>query len=378
MSSFAKLVSILFFFFSFLPTKTTAKSCPTTYCSSSEILLPVRFPFRLTSRNQDPRCGYPGFDLSCKNGNPTISLPSGDFVVRLINYGYQMLIIEDPQSCLPKRFLSGNFTVRGTPFRVGSFQRFTFLNCSSTENTTGDEMVSIPCLSGISFTVKAIPTVIFKPPPPSCLVISEALVPLPTLSQRWLDNWQWYRDAYIVFEWDEPSCYDCEQRGGDCGFKSDTGLELGCFNAPKKGSRSPKGVRYLLYTAGSIGILIFIGICARFYCSPSGNQRLLAANREISSGRIIINQNSANIVSMGLDDTIIGSYPKTLIGESCRLPNPTDNTCSICLSEYKAKEALRTIPDCGHYFHDDCIVEWLKLNATCPLCRNMPPRSVIR
>ncbi|KAL5552312.1 hypothetical protein UlMin_002488 [Ulmus minor] len=370
MSSFAKLVSI-FFLSSFLPTKTTAKSCPTTYCSSSEISLPVRFPFRLTSRNQDPRCGYPGFDLSCKNGNPTISLPSGDFVVGLINYGYQMLIIEDPQSCLPKRFLSGNFTVRGTPFRVGSFQSFTFLNCSSTENTTGDEMVSIPCLSGISFTVKAIPTVIFKPPPPpSCLVISEAWVPLPTLSQRGLGNWQWYRDAYIVFEWDEPSCYDCEQRGGDCGFKSDTGLELGCFNAPKKGI-----VRYLLYAAGGIGILIFIGIqLYRFSRSPSRNQQSRAANREASSGGITINQNSGSIVSRGLDDTIIGSYPKTLIGESCRLPNPTDNTCSICLSEYKAKEALRTIPDCGHYFHDDCIVEWLKLNATCPLCRNLPQR----
>ncbi|KAL5541295.1 hypothetical protein UlMin_042517 [Ulmus minor] len=157
-----------------------------------------------------------------------------------------------------------------------------------------------------------------------------------------------------------------------------TQLTVLLFSPQFIGSRSPKGVRYLLYTAGSIGILIFIGICARFYCSPLGNQRLLAANRETLSGRIIIDQNSASIVSMGLDDTIIGSYPKTLIGESCRLPNPTANTCSICLSEYKAKEALRTIPDCGHYFHDDCIVEWLKLNATCPLCRNMPPRAVSR
>ncbi|KAL5541291.1 hypothetical protein UlMin_042513 [Ulmus minor] len=370
MSSFAKLVSV-FFFFSFLPTKTTAKSCPTTYCSSSKISLPVRFPFQLTSQNPDPRCGYPGFNLSCQNGNLTISLPSGDFVVRLINYEYQILMVEDPQSCFPKRFLSGNFTVRGTPFRVGSLQRFTFLNCSSAENSTGDEMVSIPCLSDSNFTVKAVPTGILTSPPPSCLVISEVSVPVWTSSQRWLDNWQWYRDAYIVFEWDEPSCYDCEQRGGDCGFKSDTGLELGCFNAPKKGI-----VHYLLYAAGGIGILIIIGIqlYVRFSYCPSRNQQSRAANREASSGGITINQNPGSIVSRGLDDTIIGSYPKTLIGESCRLPNPTDNTCSICLSEYIAKEALRTIPDCGHYFHDDCIVEWLKLNATCPLCRNLPQR----
>ncbi|KAL5552315.1 hypothetical protein UlMin_002491 [Ulmus minor] len=231
-------------------------------------------------------------------------------------------------------------------------------------------MVSIPCLSGISFTVKAIPTVKFTPPPPPpCLVISKALVPLSTRSQPWLDNRQWYDlDAYIVFEWDERYCYDCEQRGGDCGFKSDTGLELGCFNAPKKGI--PKGVRSLLYAAGGVGILMLIGIqlYGKFSCSPSRNQQSQAANREA------FDQNSCSIVSRGLDDTIIGSYPKTLIGESCRLPNPNNNTCSICLSEYKAKEVLRTIPDCGHYFHDDCIVEWLKLNATCPLCRNLPQR----
>ncbi|KAL5541289.1 hypothetical protein UlMin_042511 [Ulmus minor] len=374
MSSFAKLVSV-FFIFSLLPTKTTAKSCPTTYCSPSEISLPVRFPFRLTSQNPDPRCGYPGFNVSCQNGNLTISLPSGDFVVSRINYEYQILMVEDPQSCFPKRFLSGNFTLRGTPFRVGSLlQRFTFLNCSSAENSTGDEMVSIPCLSDSNFTVKAVPTGILTSPPPSCFVISEVLVPVWTSSQRWLDNWQLYLDAYIVFGWDEPYCYDCERRGGDCGFDTDTGLEIRCFNVPRQGI--PKGVKYLLFAAGGIGILIFIGIklYARFYSSPSRNQESRAANREASSGGITINQNSASIVPMGLDDIIIGSYPKTLIGESCRLPNPTDNTCSICLSEYKTKEALRTIPDCGHYFHDDCIVEWLKLNATCPLCRNLPQR----
>jgi len=78
----------------------------------------------------------------------------------------------------------------------------------------------------------------------------------------------------------------------------------------------------------------------------------------------------------GLDGPTIESYPKIVLGESCRLPND-NGTCAICLSDYKPKESLRTIPECNHYFHAGCIDEWLKLNATCPVCRNSPESSVI-
>jgi hypothetical protein len=33
---------------------------------------------------------------------------------------------------------------------------------------------------------------------------------------------------------------------------------------------------------------------------------------------------------------------------------------------------LRSIPECNHYFHAACIDEWLKMNGTCPICRNSP------
>lgn len=75
---------------------------------------------------------------------------------------------------------------------------------------------------------------------------------------------------------------------------------------------------------------------------------------------------------MGLDGPTIESNPKILLGEHQELPNPNDHTCTICLSEYQPKETLRTIPECDHYFHANCIDEWLKINATCPICRNSP------
>ncbi|KAF9121988.1 hypothetical protein BGW39_010123 [Mortierella sp. 14UC] len=42
-------------------------------------------------------------------------------------------------------------------------------------------------------------------------------------------------------------------------------------------------------------------------------------------------------------------------------------SCSICLCEYEDLDELRHLP-CNHYFHQECVDEWLKLKRTCPLC----------
>ncbi|XP_048428989.1 E3 ubiquitin protein ligase RIE1-like isoform X2 [Pyrus x bretschneideri] len=47
---------------------------------------------------------------------------------------------------------------------------------------------------------------------------------------------------------------------------------------------------------------------------------------------------------------------------------PEDAECCICLSPYEDGAELHTLP-CNHHFHATCIVKWLKMNATCPLCK---------
>lgn len=42
--------------------------------------------------------------------------------------------------------------------------------------------------------------------------------------------------------------------------------------------------------------------------------------------------------------------------------------CCICLSPYEHGAELHALP-CNHLFHATCIVKWLKMNATCPLCK---------
>ncbi|CAM8881759.1 unnamed protein product [Rhodiola kirilowii] len=51
-----------------------------------------------------------------------------------------------------------------------------------------------------------------------------------------------------------------------------------------------------------------------------------------------------------------------------RILLPEDAECCICLSPYEDGAELHTLP-CNHHFHSSCIVKWLKMNATCPLCK---------
>jgi hypothetical protein len=43
-------------------------------------------------------------------------------------------------------------------------------------------------------------------------------------------------------------------------------------------------------------------------------------------------------------------------------------SCSVCISDIRKNEETILLP-CGHMYHSKCIMEWLKENNTCPVCR---------
>ncbi|CAH9112596.1 unnamed protein product [Cuscuta epithymum] len=48
--------------------------------------------------------------------------------------------------------------------------------------------------------------------------------------------------------------------------------------------------------------------------------------------------------------------------------NLEDSECSICLNRYSEGVELCRLP-CNHHFHHGCVCKWLRINATCPLCK---------
>ncbi|KAJ4866289.1 RING-H2 finger protein ATL68 [Raphanus sativus] len=154
----------------------------------------------------------------------------------------------------------------------------------------------------------------------------------------------------------------------------------------------------------ALGFLLLIStiILSSYICCRASRLRFSASgangdssfgfgNRSIIVPRIIFvaedadleSAVSGNVVVGGLDQPIINSYPKfpytkgivvAASGDAFQGGDGEggDTTCSICLCEYMEEEMLRMMPECRHYFHVSCLDAWLKLNGSCPVCRNSP------
>ncbi|KAE8679536.1 RING-H2 finger protein ATL68 [Hibiscus syriacus] len=103
-------------------------------------------------------------------------------------------------------------------------------------------------------------------------------------------------------------------------------------------------------------ILLASYICCRSSSSSSSPGAFSPNTTTNSDGitlpRIIFvaedDENDNSVV--GLDQAVINSYPKFQFNS----------------------ETLRMMPECRHYFHAPCLDAWLKLNGSCPVCRNSP------
>lgn len=49
------------------------------------------------------------------------------------------------------------------------------------------------------------------------------------------------------------------------------------------------------------------------------------------------------------------------------IPSEKHARCSICLVDFGRRDFVKRLP-CLHYFHPDCIDNWLRRDAKCPLC----------
>uniref|UniRef100_A0A166EFG2 RING-type E3 ubiquitin transferase n=1 Tax=Daucus carota subsp. sativus TaxID=79200 RepID=A0A166EFG2_DAUCS len=78
--------------------------------------------------------------------------------------------------------------------------------------------------------------------------------------------------------------------------------------------------------------------------------RFQMSNEKAGSGRLIPLPTSSDLLAT----------ERTVLRE--------DAECCICLSPYEDGTEIHSLP-CNHFFHSSCVVKWLKMNATCPLCK---------
>uniref|UniRef100_A0A0D3HHY3 RING-type domain-containing protein n=1 Tax=Oryza barthii TaxID=65489 RepID=A0A0D3HHY3_9ORYZ len=123
----------------------------------------------------------------------------------------------------------------------------------------------------------------------------------------------------------------------------------------------------------AVGVLVFIStvMLASYICvrAKAGAAAVLLADDDDGGAPA-----ASAVVVLGLDGPAIDAlYPKFLhVGVGDDDDACAGAQCAICLGEFVAGDALRRGPGCGHRFHAECAERWLRVSATCPVCRDSP------
>ncbi|VVB03496.1 unnamed protein product [Arabis nemorensis] len=125
----------------------------------------------------------------------------------------------------------------------------------------------------------------------------------------------------------------------------------------------------------AVACIIGIAVCCFLPCIIAVLYAL--ADREGASDEEIERLPKFKFLTVRNSEKVNGEIRETHGGIMTQLgvDSPTERVlsndeaeCCICLCDYEDGTDLRELP-CRHHFHDACIDKWLRINATCPLCK---------
>ncbi|XP_073138791.1 putative RING-H2 finger protein ATL21A [Henckelia pumila] len=355
---------LLLFIFPIVHSK---NACSDSFCANKT--LPIRYPFQLQGQNQKG-CDYLTLNLTCTDAQsvaPLLNLPSfGDLYVRNINYSSNVIqLYPTNASCLASRFLTTG--VSYSPLIAVSYQNYTFYGCPR-GNLSSSNLTAIGCLSNSTFSVLATSSISRAEEIISlgCSVMVTVPIPVSSPLQYEFNGF----DDDLMLKWNVTTCEACVKK-------------------KRHGAGYVVLIVFLSLVLPNVAGFVVYGLVLALIYFISWIRKII---RRIADGvgrsaRAVRNRNQRGFpvrratptppppppssVTAGSGNIAAANRFKTIhLGESRRIPGPNSTTCPICLEEYNPTEAVKSIIQCGHCFHESCIDLWLRTHTSCPICRN--------
>ncbi|KAI3675913.1 hypothetical protein L1987_85509 [Smallanthus sonchifolius] len=112
------------------------------------------------------------------------------------------------------------------------------------------------------------------------------------------------------------------------------------------------------------------GLDSNFIFQVTGSQPTLLAVGSLNNQRTPVEANNIlneeeSPVSPQTTISVIETLPLVSLTPS-HLVN--DSHCPVCKDEFEVGGEVKELP-CKHFYHSDCIIPWLSIHDTCPVCR---------
>lgn len=131
----------------------------------------------------------------------------------------------------------------------------------------------------------------------------------------------------------------------------------------------------MLITIAAVGIflIIFTVVFIRLYTRWLYRRRrretdALTLMQQLALQAVAVHMQALNVdhPKSGLDPSAMAAFP--IFAYSCGAGGLAAD-CAVCLAAMEGEEMVRSLPNCMHIFHAECIDKWLHSHSTCPVCR---------
>lgn len=212
-------------------------SCVSQNCGNGPS---ISYPFWIP-QNQESYCGSRGFNITCKNNNPVVTISEDDYILKDIFYSNNSFLLsnadiyDENHTCPTPR---NNFSIDGTPFSYGpAYANLYFLYDCSYPYPQATYQVS--CASNATYHSFAVfHTEVLREwnyTVDSCQGLVNAPVDGESLENLLQMNYTDILRRGFVLEWSGVNCRNCDRNGGRCGSLNN---EFICFcdNQPRLGT----------------------------------------------------------------------------------------------------------------------------------------------